>query len=83
MKILLILCLALSLYGGTTYRAFDIDKYKLSVDIICKNGFLIDVVTGKMDRINIKVEQAHCVDYSEWNKRNCNHSPIKCVKDIE
>ena len=81
MKTLLIVFLALQLYGGTVFNPSEIRDEGLSVETICKNGLLIDVVMGKIKSINIRVEQAHCVDHSSWDIRSCTHQPIKCVKD--
>ena len=48
---------------------------------ICKNGFLTDVIEGKIDGKQFKIEEPTCVDISSWNHRDCNHKPLSC-KDV-
>ena len=81
MKSLIVLLFASALFSGTAFAPHDIRGYGLSVETVCKNGLLIDVVTGKVMSNEIRVEQAHCVNYSSWDHRSCTHQPIKCVKD--
>ena len=54
-----------------------VESKGLSMKIVCKNGYLTDIIYGKMNGIEVHYEQEHCVDVSSWN-RGCLHSPIKC-----
>lgn len=81
MKYLISCILLVTIGEATIFTALDIQKFGLSVEVKCKNGVLIDVVTGRIGRKNIKVEQSHCANYSAWNNRNCTHEPIKCDKE--
>ena len=76
-KILLLLPLFLSANYLSTYQVIN---NKLSVRTICKNGFLTDVISGKIKDVNITVEQPTCIDVSSWDNLQCNHKPIKCKK---
>lgn len=76
MKYLLIVVLTISTqarYWGVTYVMSE----GLSSELICKNGYLTDIITGKMKGHEIRVEQSHCVNTSSWD-RECEHQPIKC-----
>ena len=81
MKKIIILAISIKLMAGTYFTEYEIREFKLNVDTTCKNGHLTDIVYGLYKGKNIKVNQSHCVDYSEWNNRDCMHEPIKCIED--
>ena len=62
-----------------TFSRGDIHRLGLNIEIVCKNGYLVEVVTGKIKGKQIKVEQSHCINVSAWNSRGCTHKPIPCI----
>lgn len=79
-KIVMVLIMVVGLEARWSEKT--IQRYKLSVETICKNGYLTDKITGKMDGVKITYEHSHCVDVSSWDKVQCNHLPIKCERDV-
>ena len=48
--------------------------------IVCKNGYLLSIITKKDGNITQTIEQQYCYDISSWDN-SCNHPPIKCKKE--
>ena len=57
----------------------NIKEHDFSVKTICRDGRVIDVVTGTLDGIDIKIIQEHCTGHSPLDKYSCNHKLIKCT----
>ena len=77
--ILIIAILSISLFAETNWnRSYLVDNGYTLITECSKEGFLIEVVIKN----NTRVEQLYCYDRSSWNA-GCNHSPIKCDKELK
>ena len=84
MKYLLTLLLILSVQLQAKWNTNNIIDNGHKLEIICKNGYLTDRVSGTVGTppIPFVIEETHCTDYSSWNGA-CNHIPIHCTQPKE
>jgi len=59
------------------------DDYIIAIgfdkEIVCKNGYLMSIITKTDHNITQRIEQQYCYDISAWNS-GCLHPPVKCEK---
>jgi hypothetical protein len=80
MKIIMIIGIITSFLYSEIWR----DEYVLSLGfnkkVVCKNGYLMSIITKKDGNTTQIIEQQYCYDISGWDG-SCNHPPIKCKKE--
>ncbi len=74
MKSLVLIMIATVLSAQIKWNYDYLIKKGWSVTTICKNGFLMEIVTTKDGG---RIEQQYCYDNSGWDGA-CNHPPVKC-----
>ena len=79
-RFIISLLLVTNMYA-IAFTPHNIKEHNFSVKTICKDGRVIDVVTGTLEGINIKIIQEHCTGHSLLDKYSCNHKIIKCTNE--
>jgi len=77
MKNIIIILLICSYVQATIFSPKEIKQHGLSIETVCKNGYLTDIITGTVKDNKIRVEQLTCIRYSSWDGE-CSNDPIKC-----
>ena len=80
MKIIMIIMIAMSFLHSEIWRDEFIMKAGFSKEVVCKNGYLMSIITKKDGNVTQTIEQQYCYDISSWGG-NCNHSPIGCKRE--
>jgi hypothetical protein len=76
----MIVGIAISFLYSEIWRDEFILASGFSKEVVCKNGYLMSIITKKDGNITQIIEQQYCYDISSWDS-SCNHPPIKCKKE--
>jgi len=76
-KMVLMLMLLMTL-ANAVWKDYEIESGGYNKHIICKNGYLTQILTKDTNNTTTVIEQLACYDISSWNS-GCKHPPIKCV----
>lgn len=76
-KYFITLLILLATANASYWTIGDCAQRGWSMETVCKNGYLTDIITGIYNGAEIKLEQSHCIDTSSWDG-DCLHQPIKC-----
>jgi hypothetical protein len=76
----MIVVIAVSVLYSEIWRDEFIMRAGFNKEVVCKNGYLMSIITKKDGNMTQRIEQQYCYDISSWDS-SCNHPPIECKKE--
>jgi hypothetical protein len=80
MKMLIVLMIITSIAYSEIWRDEFILINGFNKEVVCKNGYLMSIITKTKNNTTQTIEQQYCYDISSWDN-SCNHPPIRCKKE--
>jgi hypothetical protein len=78
-KLYFLLSAAVALSAGAIWNDYYIQKEGFSKEVVCKNGYLMSIISKSDGNTTQVIEQQYCYDINSWDS-DCNHPPVRCIQ---